>query len=206
MLCFLLWTWMNSHLTALFSSSPLSVCVCLRTRWSSSNRTPAPPSVYTRCSTLTRATRSTPTATTTTCRWASARRLEEMKKFKLESLFRTRLSVHLISSSLHVQVWIDLFSKVHYIWHSASFCQWYGQRSVWCVMWEKGLRIYWWVANSSMQEDRKIKPQGYLPVKNVKILQALTVYPFISRLLFHLHQLYHEIKCIIDDSNSAPKT
>lgn len=37
-------------------------------RWSSSNRTPAPPSACTRCSTWTPGMRSTPTGTTTTCR------------------------------------------------------------------------------------------------------------------------------------------
>lgn len=42
-------------------------CLSLR-RWSSLNRTPAPPSVCTLCSMWTLGTRSTPTGTTTTCR------------------------------------------------------------------------------------------------------------------------------------------
>lgn len=66
-----LWEGMNSPsiselpLTSLFLHCFYCLSVC---RWSSLNRTPAPPSVCTRCSMWTLETRSTPTRTTTTCR------------------------------------------------------------------------------------------------------------------------------------------
>lgn len=62
------------------SSFTERVPVCLSTRWSSLNRIPAPPSVCTRCSTWTLVTRSTATATTTTCRSASKHTIGEINQ------------------------------------------------------------------------------------------------------------------------------
>lgn len=92
----ILYLWWGSNVTpSLFLSAPfltlaplvhLCVPVCLLTRWSSSNRIPAPPSVCTRCSTWTQVMRCTPTATTTTCRSASTQTSAEIRKHSIERI------------------------------------------------------------------------------------------------------------------------
>lgn len=94
----LLYLWWGSNVAPpLFLSAPflpsaplvhpvLCVPMCLLTRWSSSNRIPAPPSVCTRCSTWTQVMRCTPTATTTTCRSASTQTSAEIRKHSVERI------------------------------------------------------------------------------------------------------------------------
>lgn len=81
------------------SSFPLSFISS--TRWSSLNRIPAPPSVCTQCSMWTPVTRSTPTATTTTCRSASAQTSAGMRQLPIE-MIKMNMSLHI----MHIHKWV----------------------------------------------------------------------------------------------------